>query len=626
MNSLTLTKIFDTISEQAGAVKRTARTAASKAGSKGTKAVTKGAKGTRAALSATDAKIAELVGLDAALAAKGMNEEMSILKKRFAEAVRSDFKQFGVTGTMGRKADEYRKMMTARDLKLASDDAIKNGRALTKKEVTAIKNRNEIYARDKFAELQAKALGKVPPTKPGGTTPTPPPPVKPTVKPKPILPKVWKALKTVWILKLAGLGLLAGLTIAGINALRKRLKPGEEEATKMPPCIGDLLSKPGCTLESTSATEGDPVIVLTQTGEEEYDKAGGLKFYMNNTVTYANGKRKGRWQCKGETAEIVQEENDALSDIFENILIEQDINAGRVDRLVRRTARNLKGNIDRGDLQTIYRILNRVKDAKYDGQDAITLIQQDYERLHGRNLINDVQSVTTGLDQRGILARKNLLALLQSKAAEVEAGTEGGEAGAGGGKPLDNIVITWDGDSTTPGGGGAGKSKYSWCEAMPFQFGCHNDRIREIQLCLGLPEKYQTGNFGPITSAKLKEVGYDISGGITEDIYRDVLARCNKFGTPAQTATPEREKPIERVQPIKPAAIPSVAPKLDTGLRPSTQPPIDRQKAILNNVRRDRKYVGPPLNDAETRWLNSWMKSIGNTDIEKAKEKVLYGK
>jgi len=43
-------------------------------------------------------------------------------------------------------------------------------------------------------------------------------------------------------------------------------------------------------------------------------------------------------------------------------------------------------------------------------------------------------------------------------------------------------------------------------------------------------------------------------------------------------------------------------------------------------VRRDKKYVGPPLNDAETKWLNAWMAKLGNTDVEKAKEKILYGR
>jgi hypothetical protein len=54
-----------------------------------------------------------------------------------------------------------------------------------------------------------------------------------------------------------------------------------------------------------------------------------------------------------------------------------------------------------------------------------------------------------------------------------------------------------------------------------------NDKIKEIQTCLGMQPNYQTGNFGPLTQQALKTAGYgDLSQGITDQIYQTILANC----------------------------------------------------------------------------------------------------
>jgi hypothetical protein len=75
------------------------------------------------------------------------------------------------------------------------------------------------------------------------------------------------------------------------------------------------------------------------------------------------------------------------------------------------------------------------------------------------------------------------------------------------------------------GGGGSKKSKYTSCpETFPIKQTCKNNKIKEIQACLSMPAKYQTGNFGPITQGYLEKAG--VSGTeITQDSYDKV---CNK--------------------------------------------------------------------------------------------------
>ena len=95
---------------------------------------------------------------------------------------------------------------------------------------------------------------------------------------------------------------------------------------------------------------------------------------------------------------------------------------------------------------------------------------------------------------------------------------------------LNNIDITWDSgkqdDSSTTVPAKPGGSKYTDCSSYDINkqdipLGCKSPIVREIQKCLGLEPKYQTGNFGPITMNAL--------GGektITKEIYEKIKANC----------------------------------------------------------------------------------------------------
>jgi hypothetical protein len=589
------------------------------------------------------AKYVSAFGLDASQVARAMDPLVGLteLRKEVIPNIKTDIKnnvRVGDAGRLGKEAQAASNMLTIKELNA------KPNQVFSKNDIKTIMARNDEYVMNLAKKEEGKLLSKGSEAggKVGGNLSPELKAAEDELLKNPRFIGKFKRgflgmIKARWALKLLLLAGVAGAGLLAINYLRKKIKPGEEESTQLPPCILDLLSKEGCIMESTATTEGDPVVILTKTGNPEYDKAGGLKFYMDGTVTYGNGSRKGRWQCKGQKAEIIHE-NDTLVNIFENIvleeeflLIERDINAGRVGRIVRRVARRLKDDIGRRDLQTAFRVLNRIKDQTYEGQDAVSLVMQDYTRLHNRDIVQDVQSVTKGLDQRGIKARKDLLALLQSKATE--AGVEPGvQPGTSTGDPLDKIDIKWDDGSTVepkpedkkPE---EKKSKYTPCHTMPFSFGCNNDRIREMQVCLGLAENLQTGNFGPITLGKLKEAGYDLSNGITEEIYLAVLKGCNKIGTPEQpqpAAQPQRVNPIEKV-PTGNLKVPTnAAPKINSNLRPMNQSITpERQKEIIGQVKGNR-YVGTtPLNNAEQSFLNDYMSKLKG--VTPTKEKVKYG-
>ena len=65
---------------------------------------------------------------------------------------------------------------------------------------------------------------------------------------------------------------------------------------------------------------------------------------------------------------------------------------------------------------------------------------------------------------------------------------------------------------------------YTYKEDFPFEYMTKNPKIKNIQIALGFPEKYQTGNFGPITKGAMEKDGYDVTNGITQDLYTKILS------------------------------------------------------------------------------------------------------
>jgi hypothetical protein len=99
----------------------------------------------------------------------------------------------------------------------------------------------------------------------------------------------------------------------------------------------------------------------------------------------------------------------------------------------------------------------------------------------------------------------------------------------------DSLTPTTGGGNT--GGGNKGGGTFISCpDTLPIKKSCKNETVRRVQACLGLPTKYQTGNFGPITQKALVDKGQDGTKITTETIIavcgaNDPLVK--NTGTPA---------------------------------------------------------------------------------------------
>lgn len=188
-------------------------------------------------------------------------------------------------------------------------------------------------------------------------------------------------------------------------------------------CLDDVIDDNGTTIANT--TGGDPVVVVKNSGNSEYDGKGGLLFYNNGRVHMGDNSKRGGWSCKGKET-VIAEQGD--------------------------------GNPNTG---------------------------------------------------------------------------------------IGGINIKWDGETApVDGGGGSGSSgssnpNYHDCSTkdFPFEFGCIAPKIAEIQKCLGITP--QKGNFGPKTKKGLEDLQYNLSGGITKEIYDKIIAACNPTtgSTTGDTAT-----------------------------------------------------------------------------------------
>ena len=114
-----------------------------------------------------------------------------------------------------------------------------------------------------------------------------------------------------------------------------------------------------------------------------------------------------------------------------------------------------------------------------------------------------------------------------------------------------NIHIDWDGEKKTDSNPNPSPNpspvKYHDCSSkeFPYEFGCISPKIAEIQGCLGITP--QKGYFGPKTRRTMKS-SYDLSGGITQEIYDDVMSKCKKDDGEVDTRKKYDAKDLEPVK------------------------------------------------------------------------------
>jgi hypothetical protein len=212
------------------------------------------------------------------------------------------------------------------------------------------------------------------------------------------------------------------------------------------------------------------------------------------------------------------------------------------------------------------------------------------------------------------------------------------QASSGTGK-YSNIHVDWDGekktDDTKPNPNPKPKpSLYKPCKDFDFAYGCQNDLIREMQVCLNLPKNLQTGNYGPKTKEALSEAGYDLSKGITKQVYEAVLKNCSGKGT---------ENKITRLPNLEPIKTTGIR-KIDTSLsnmsikdlelriKPLESTPeqvYERIKSaglIFGEDGNNRiKYKGPTPDGAILDKLDTALEGMGYTRIKTLEDMKRYG-
>ena len=141
-----------------------------------------------------------------------------------------------------------------------------------------------------------------------------------------------------------------------------------------------------------------------------------------------------------------------------------------------------------------------------------------------------------------------------------------------------------------------------------YSFGCQSDAIARVQQCLG--GLVVDGKFGPKTQVKLDLIGR--AGGFTDDDVESICKQAVTLPARVSVATP----PKASTPKLKLANLaPSMNNKLNVAMKQPVSP--ERMKQIQSNIKRGKKYVGPPLNSTETAWLNDYMKKLGGNTPQK---------
>lgn len=190
---------------------------------------------------------------------------------------------------------------------------------------------------------------------------------------------------------------------------------------------------------------------------------------------------------------------------------------------------------------------------------------------------------------------------------------------------LSNIEITWD----TKGGEIPPRQSYRDCnsKSLPHEFGCRSEQIKKVQICLGLPQKYQTGNFGPITKKAIEDKGIDTSNGLTQDVLDKVCG--------SEQTTPLNREPIEPITSDRLKMSDLTMPKVDIKL-PNIKP-LEVSDKVFYNALRDNgnligedgnnriKYKGPDLDEVQLGKLDNVILPMGYTRIKNLEELKPYG-
>ena len=315
---------------------------------------------------------------------------------------------------------------------------------------------------------------------------------------------------------------------------------------KWAPCIQELLT----SKEGQMGRDGSVVV-------KPADFPGGLQFYNNGRVMDVAGKKMGTWKCKGTKAVIAETQKISLS----GLLNEQGDATTAAD--VSTMIDLLDFPVSGSDLKTAGNLLQKYAD-NGKGKDFLSLYQQS--GLGGGDLTKTLNYIVT--TEPTSVQAKNRLKQLNAQILSGKGGQP--KPNTGDKKGLGGIDIVWDGQKKSDEKviNPIKKSRYHDCSGKDtFEFGCRSPKIKEIQTCLGMEERYQTGNFGPLTQKALQDAGYDVSQGITVDIYNKIKAACTDN---SDVRAPRLDN--AKIEPLKTNKTPVAPVNADNLKLPNLQP------------------------------------------------------
>jgi hypothetical protein len=277
------------------------------------------------------------------------------------------------------------------------------------------------------------------------------------------------------------------------------------------PCIQDLIKNKQGVLRTNK--DGSASVLV-----KSNDNPEGLLFYTNSRVINVQTKEMGTWSCR------TLQESSKMSLI--NILNEQGDNlANDVGKMID----YLDFPVTYNDLVNAKTILNNYsKNGR--GKEFLDLYQKSGPGKG--NFGKSLQNIIT-IEPKSVQVKDQLSQLYNQIQSGKVTSTNDNTNKTG---VLDGISISWDGkkvDDSNPTPTPNPKPKYTDCskKPLPHEFGCRSEQIKEIQKCLGLEPKYQTGNFGPIT---MRSLGGNL---LTKEVYEKIKSECGSQSNTSNSTT-----------------------------------------------------------------------------------------
>jgi hypothetical protein len=404
------------------------------------------------------------------------------------------------------------------------------------------------------------------------------------------------------------------------------------------PCLNYMIKNMGARIKQ-SPTQG---MVVTTVPNAEYP--GGLQFYSNGRMVNLQTKDKGTWKCVGGQAQTNEnmsktQVNESLGQIVKRVLNERFLmeqSNSQIDNDVEDMIDYLDFPVYGNDYVNIYNLLK-----KYGANGKYKEFAEQYNDsgFAKTSLRSDINSIYT-IDAAPTRMKKQILALLD----QIESGkvlpstsTSNTKTGSTGFKMTtlkeQELQMSWDkdrkpggGDGNSGGGGSTTTRKtYYDCtnvniETTPLTYGCKSSKIGEIQKCLGVSVD---NKFGPNTRKALIDNAYDMSKGITKEIYTKVLSACNP--TASSTEGGADVKYLRTPIKLDLGAVPQMPTKKTSGSSDSSsmtdaqfyQSFVDSGLITRNLIGRI-VYKGQVLEPEEKSKLDNQMASMGYSPTREA--------